>query len=208
MKILAVGAHPDDIEFGAGGTLAKHAACGDEIHILVLTSGETGLGFHPTSTREREAREAAMLLDADLTLAHLPDSRLPDGKQTIDEIEAVAAAVKPDIGYIHSVHDTHQDHRAAAHASRVALRGVTKLYAFQAPSATTEFQPHRYPDITNFIEPKLELIRAHKSQCDLRRYMEEEYVTSTAEYWGIRAGCRFTEPMEVIADRDASPSAF
>jgi LmbE family N-acetylglucosaminyl deacetylase len=208
MRILAVGAHPDDIEIGAGGTLAKHLASGDVIHILVLTSGETGRGQHPVEIREREACEAALLLDAEITLAQLPDSRLPDGKPTIDVIENTARAFKPDIAYIHSVHDTHQDHRAAAYASQVALRSAKKLYAFQSPSATTGFTPQRYPDITEFVSGKLNLIEAHKSQQDMRQYMEHDYVKATARYWGLRAGCSCTEPMEVIFDRDPDPGLF
>jgi LmbE family N-acetylglucosaminyl deacetylase len=208
MKILAIGAHPDDIEFGAGGTLLKHQASGHGMHLLVLTSGETGCGRHSPETREREAIEAATLLGATITFGRLPDSKLPDGKPAIDIIERVVAAFCPDIAYTHSVHDTHQDHRAAALASRVALRQVSQLYAYQAPSATNEFVPQRYPDITGFIDGKMDLIRAHKSQYEMRRYMEEDYVRSTAHYWGIHAGCQLTEPMEVIFHRDTRPDSF
>lgn len=208
MRVLAVGAHPDDIEFGAGGTLAKHHENGDVIELLVLTSGETGRGHHSVEVREREACEAALLLDAEISIARLADAHVSDGKPTIDVVEAATAAFRPDVAYIHSVNDTHQDHRAAALASRVALRSVTKLYAFQGPSASTAFTPQRYPDITNFMQAKLRLIEAHKSQCDVRPYMAADFIEATARYWGLRAGCRYTEPMEVIHDRDPLPEAF
>jgi LmbE family N-acetylglucosaminyl deacetylase len=208
MRVLAIGAHPDDVEFGAGGTLLKHQANGHSIHILVLTSGETGCGDYSPDIREREAMDAAAILDAGITFGRLPDSRLPDGKQTIDVIEEAVAKFCPDIAYTHSVHDTHQDHRAAALASRVALRGASRLYAYQAPSATSEFMPQRYPDITPFIDAKMSLIRAHKSQYETRRYMEEDYVTATAHYWGLHAGSRLSEPMEIIFDRDSHPDSF
>lgn len=206
MKILAVGAHPDDIEFGAGGTLLKHRASGHQVQLIILTSGELG-GSDP-EVREREASEAAALLDADITFCRLHDGSVPDGKPTIDVIERVTKRFLPDVAYIHSVHDTHQDHRAAAYASQVALRGVSKLYAYQAPSATTGFTPQRYPDITRFTEAKLELVRAHKSQHEMRQYLDADYVTSVGRYWGLRAGCHYTEPMEVIFDRDPQPDVF
>jgi two-component system, NtrC family, response regulator HydG len=206
MKVLAVGAHPDDIEFGVGGTLLKHKASGDELHIIVLTSGELG-GSEP-EVREREAAEAAALLGADITFCRLHDGSVPDGKPTIDVVERVTRRFTPTIAYIHSVNDTHQDHRAAAYASQVALRNVNKLYAYQAPSATTGFTPQRYPDITPYIDSKMNLVRAHKSQHEMRRYLDEDYVLSTARYWGLRAGCHYTEPMEVIFDRDEQPDVF
>ena len=206
MKVLAVGAHPDDIEFGVGGTLLKHRASGHEVHLVILTSGELG-GSDP-EVREREAAEAAAILDADITFCRLPDGSVPDGKPTIDVIERVAKKFLPDLAYIHAIHDTHQDHRAAAHASQVALRSVNRLYAYQTPSATTGFTPQRYPDITPFIDRKLELVRAHKSQHEVRRYLDEDYVLAVGRYWGLRAGCHYTEPMEVIFDRDARPDVF
>jgi LmbE family N-acetylglucosaminyl deacetylase len=207
MRIIAIGAHPDDVEIGAGGTLAKHQANGDDISIIVLTSGETGRLHYPVHIREMEASAAAALLDADITLAQLPDSELPDGKPTIDVIENAACVPGYDIAYIHSLHDTHQDHRAAAHASRVALRSVPKIYAFQSPSATAEFTPVRYTDITKFMPHKLELIRAHKSQ-DIRQYMQDGYIQATAQFYGLKAGCCHSEPFEVVMDRDSHPGHF
>jgi LmbE family N-acetylglucosaminyl deacetylase len=207
-RVLAIGAHPDDIEFGAGATLLKHQASGHEIHVLVLTSGETGCGDYATNVREHEALAAAELLGAAITFGRLPDAHLPDGKPTIDVIERVTAAFSPDIAYIHSIHDTHQDHRAAARASQASLRTVQKLYAYQAPSATPEFTAQRYPDITDFLPGKMDLIKAHQSQFEMRRYMETEYVEATARYHGLRAGCRHAEAMEIIADRDPRPDVF
>jgi|SRR5277367_3650485 len=206
LNILAVGAHPDDIEFGVGGTLLKHRASGDNVQIIILTSGELG-GSDP-DIREREAAEAAAMLDAEITFCRLPDGSVPDGKPTIDVIERVIRKFSPNTAYIHSIHDTHQDHRAAALASQVALRPASRLYAYQAPSATTGFTPQRYPDITPYLEPKMNLIRAHKSQHEMRGYLDEDYVTSTARYWGLRAGCHYTEPMEIIFDRDTQPDVF
>jgi two-component system, NtrC family, response regulator HydG len=204
-RVLAIGAHPDDIECGTGGTLVKHARCGDEVRILVLTRGEAGTEME--EVRRNEAETAAAWLGAAITVAGLPDTLVTE-KGVIDAIEAVLAEFVPDIAYIHSVHDTHQDHRAAAMASRVALRQVRKLYAFQSPSATTEFSPARFPDITMCLGSKLEMLRYHKSQVR-REYMQPEYVEATARYWGTRAGgCWAAEAMEVIYDRDFSVQGF
>ena len=204
-RVLAVGAHPDDIEIGAGGTLAKHTRCGDEVSILVLTRGEAGTEME--EVRRNEAEAAAAWLGAGITVAALPDTLVAE-KGVIDAVEAVLAGYSPDIAYIHSAHDTHQDHRAVAVASRVALRRVRKLYGYQSPSATMEFCPARFTDISLTIGSKLELLRFHKSQ-GARAYMQPDYAEATALYWGSRAGaCYLAEALEVIYDRDFSAQGF
>jgi LmbE family N-acetylglucosaminyl deacetylase len=204
-RILAIGAHPDDIECGVGATLLKHIACGDQVHILVLTQGEAGTEMR--EVRRMEAEDAAAFIGASITVASLPDTMVSE-KAAIDAIEAVALGIDPDIAYIHTVHDMHQDHRAAAMASRVALRRVGRLHAFQAPSATSEFSPQRFTNVTLTLAGKLELLRYHKSQKH-RHYMQEGFMAATACYWGIRAGnCAAAEALEVIVDRDFSPHDF
>ena len=205
-RVLAIGAHPDDVEFGAGGTLLKHAHVGGMLHILVLTRGESGSAS--PEVRRIEAEEAAAYLGAGITVAELQDTRVGE-KAAIDVIETAASMFCPDVVYTHSVHDTHQDHRATAHASRVALRSARKVYAYQSPSTTEEFRPARFPDIGLFPDEKMTLIEFHKSQSGQRRYLEREYVQATARYWGVRAGlCEFAEALEVIIDRDWSAEEF
>lgn len=205
-RVLAVGAHPDDIEFGVGGTLLKHKAAGDLIWILTLTRGESG-GADP-AVRYREAEEAARSLGASYAIKDLPDTFVTE-KAAIDAVEEIYGVSAPDIAYIHSVNDTHQDHRAAGFGGRVALRGVPKLYAYQAPSATEEFAPARFVNIDSHTGGKLKLIEFHKSQAGHRRYLEDEYVLATARYWGMRGGaCLHAEPLEVLHDRDAGADLF
>jgi two-component system, NtrC family, response regulator HydG len=204
-RVLAVGAHPDDLEIGAGGTLLKHVACGDQVQLLVLTAGQAGAGL--PGTRRAEAEAAALWLGASITVAGLPDTLVGE-KAAIDAIEAATSGFQPDTAYIHSGHDTHQDHRTIAVASRVALRGVCKLYAFQAPSATTGFRPSRFTDISEHLGGKQVLLKHHRSQ-DRRHYMQPEFAGATARYWGLRTGnCPAAEAFEVIWDRDFSPHEF
>jgi LmbE family N-acetylglucosaminyl deacetylase len=204
-RVLAVGTHPDDWEIGAGGTLVKHARLGDEVRILVMTRGEAGTEMR--EVRQTEAEAAAAWLGAAITVTALPDTMVAE-KPAIDAIEAAVAGWPPDIAYTHSVHDTHQDHRAVAMASRVALRRIRKLYAYQSPSATTAFSPARFTDISLTLGSKLELLRFHKSQAG-REYMQDGFAEATARYWGTRSGgCWAAEAMEVIFDRDYSTTGF
>jgi LmbE family N-acetylglucosaminyl deacetylase len=84
--------------------------------------------------------------------------------ETIKVIEKYVNDIKPDIVFIPSKYDTHQDHRAAHLASIVACRLVDEIYIYQSPSTTTDFKPNVYVDITKFIETKLEAVRIHTSQ--------------------------------------------
>ena len=205
MKILAIGAHPDDIEIGVGATLLKHRDNGDDVQVIVLTQGESG-GQSPLM-RRAEAEAAAASFGADITVFTLPDTQVQE-KPAIDVIESVASQYGADVAYTHSVHDTHQDHRTAAYASRVALRQVPKLYAYRAPSVTGEFTPARFPDVSDHLELKHLLLSFHKSQAH-RVYMQPENVEAVARYWGVSAGnCAYTEPLEVIHDRDCTAGTF
>lgn len=198
-RIIAVGSHPDDIEFGVGGILVRHIAEGDEVHILVLSRGESG--GTDTQTRSAEAAAAAHSIGATITQGLLTDTFIGE-KAAIDLIDSVLRIFPSDIAYIHSVHDTHQDHRTAAYASRVALRKVPQVYAFQAPSSTDDFRPAKFPDITGYLDEKMLLIGHHITQKD-RPYLSEEYVRGHASYWGHRRGLYpYAEPLEVILDRD------
>src|SRR5689334_1238055 len=112
MSVLAIGAHPDDVELGCGATLAAHAARGDSVTLLVMTPGEGGPQHRKSRVAEQE--EAARVLNADLLWGGFRDGAVPTSVETVDAIEAAIDSVKPDIIYTHTLDDSHQDHRATA----------------------------------------------------------------------------------------------
>ena len=125
MRVLAVGAHPDDVELGCGATLARHAQRGDEITILVMTDG--GLGNLEGMSRRAEQLEAARSLGATVRWADYEDGAVPDGPETVRAIDDAIAASGADILYTHTADDTHQDHRATAKASLAAGRRLATM---------------------------------------------------------------------------------
>jgi LmbE family N-acetylglucosaminyl deacetylase len=197
-RILAVGAHPDDVEIGAGATLLAHRAAGDEVFVLTLSTGERG-GFAPV--RAAESKAAAELLGAQLFLGDLPDTEISAGKTTIELIENVVRHVQPDLIYTHSTHDTHQDHRAVYEAVLVAARSVASIVSFQSPSTTVEFRPNRFVDVSAHIRRKLDLLACFASQHAIRDYLADDLVLSTARYWSRHAGVAYAEPFEVVRER-------
>jgi len=201
--VLAVGAHPDDVEIGAGGTLAAHSAAGDAMAILTLSRGAIGGDI---AQRARESQEAAGILGARLFLRDLEDTRIPEGNPTIALIEEVIAEVQPTVLYTHSIHDLHQDHRSVHRAVMVAGRRVSRVYCFQSPSATIDYRPTHFVTVDDYVGRKLKVIGVFGSQASIRDYMEPELITATARYWARYATGTFAEPFETARDRGAVPA--
>ncbi len=138
MKILAIGAHPDDVELGCFATLAKLHKEGHEIHILVCTNGESGkVDEQSISNRLEEAKESAALIDAKIYFGNLPDTKLSDGIETILVLEKHIKDIKPDMLFFNYKEDIHQDHRHLASAVISATRFTPeKIYMYESPSTS------------------------------------------------------------------------
>ena len=171
-RVLAIGAHPDDVEIGCAGTLLDHRMRGDRITVLTLSRGAIG---GDTQQRVNESAATADALGAQLLFANLPDTEIDEGVQTIRLVESVVRALDPTVVYVHSAHDNHQDHRAVSTATRSATRGVRRVYAYQSPSATNDFLPTQFVNVDETVRRKVELLQLFQSQ-DGRSYLEPELV--------------------------------
>jgi LmbE family N-acetylglucosaminyl deacetylase len=199
-RVLAIGAHPDDVEIGCGGALAKHHANGDIVQILTLSRGAAG---GDVNVRSVEAHRAAELLGAGLKMGSLRDTHITDGTATIGLIEDAIRELRPTHVYTHCSEDTHQDHRAVHAASLVAARSVPNVYCYQSPSSTVEFRPNRFVDISDFIKVKIQAIDAYGSQVQRMDALQHDVILSTARYWGRYAGYVLAEPLRIIRQRDS-----
>jgi LmbE family N-acetylglucosaminyl deacetylase len=194
--ILAIGAHPDDIEIGCGATLAKHKAQGDIIHGLILTGG----GQHGNPLiRESEVRRAASIVGIkSLSFADLEDTYIFENlRSTILAIEALVEQTNPDMVYSHSEHDRHQDHLGAFLATRVACRRISQVLLYETPSILPTFSPQVFVNIENTIEKKLDAIRVYASQSS-SYYMECDLVEGLAKVRGYSQNVRFCEAFELL----------
>ncbi|MFX1520081.1 MAG: PIG-L deacetylase family protein [Promethearchaeota archaeon] len=194
--ILAIGAHPDDIEIGCGATLAKHKMRGDIVHGLILTGG----GQHGNPLiRESEVRRAASIVGIkSLSFADLEDTYIFENlRATILAIEALIEQINPDVIYSHSEHDRHQDHIGAFLATRVACRRTPQVLLYETPSILPTFSPQIFVNVEDTIEKKLDAIRVYASQSS-SYYMECDLVEGLAKVRGYSQNVRFCEAFELL----------
>lgn len=186
MVILAIGAHPDDIEFGCAGTLARHKEMGDSVHMLILTLGEGGEAS--PETRKKEAEASAAILAADsIEFGGISVFDLHVVKhEFIGIIEKSIERIKPDRVYCHTQYDTHQVHEAGARCTLIATRYVKEVFLFELPSTTQDFKPNVFMDISKTLDKKIECINAFKSQSD-KYYMRLSAVCGLARYRAFQA---------------------
>jgi len=182
--VLAVGAHPDDIELGCAGSLAAHRSVGDKVTMLVLTDGHNGPG--QTSLRHPEQQRAAAVLDAELIWTGLPDCALVPDSALVRVIENAIRATDADIVYVHAPDDSHQDHRAACAATMSAARMTSRLLHYRSPS-TTVFNATVFVDIGEHLETKLAALACHASQIEGSMMVDPVVVEAAARYFGALA---------------------
>lgn len=197
-RILVIGAHADDAEYGAGGLIQRF----DERRIVIATDGARG---GSADMRRHEASTAACTLGAMLRLCDLVDTRL-HAADLIPVLEEEIRGWKPDVIATTAICDSHQDHRAVHHATVIASRdAMSTVLAYLTPSAADQgFSPNWFEPLSEeMLQKKLEALRCHKSQRE-RPYLTGAHITSTARYWASVARATdpyYVEPFQLIRHR-------
>ena len=198
MSVLAIGAHPDDIEYGCGGTLALYAQRGHDVVLFVATDGSRG---GAPDVRVAEQRDAGLALGArEIVWGGFPDAEVPLGRELITAVEDVIRRVRPSMIFVNSPDDTHQDHRYLAQAAVSATRYVPNFLSYEVPS-TQSFAPHCYTDIEKVLDKKLASLEAHRSQV-AKTNIEDltilELAVSCANFRGIQARVKYAEAFQSV----------
>ena len=162
-RVLAIGAHPDDIEIGCGGSLAKWSQLGTKTYMCVFSSGEIGGN---SQVRHREQEESAIVLGVtNFFLKDYHDTNIPNNKKIINDIETIIKEINPEIILVHHRDDTHQDHRNLAKATIIASRNRKNILFYESPTSFN-FSPNVFVNIERTVETKRRALTAHKSQID------------------------------------------
>ncbi len=211
MNILAIGAHPDDIEFGCGGTLIKYAGKGARIDLLVVTDGARG---GRARTRRSEQLKAAKVLGARrVHWGGYRDTLLPSVRHLIDCVERVLRLVRPDFIFVNNPDDTHQDHRQVARAAVSATRYARNVLFYEGPT-TVNFTPTVFIDIAEEIESKIRALRHHHSQVMKTRIEGTaicEIAQASAHFRGVQGRVRWAEgfaPLRLFINITGAPAVL
>jgi LmbE family N-acetylglucosaminyl deacetylase len=184
---LAIGAHPDDVDFGCGATLAKWAAAGCGIHYLVLTDGSKG-SWDPgqdtrqlVAARQEEQRDASRILGGSgrVTFLGQIDGELTPSRDLLSRVAHEIRRVRPDVILGHDPwkrYRLHPDHRQAGFLTTDGIVAARDPHFFpdqdvapHRPSALLLWeadQPDHIEDITGFEDTKLRALLAHRSQLE------------------------------------------
>lgn len=190
LSLLAVGAHPDDIEIGAGGTLLRLALSAPQVRYVVLTGT-------PLRHEEARAASAAFLDGADLAveLHQLPEGRLPAFWVEAKEIlEAVARKFKPDVVLAPSIADAHQDHRTIAEIIPTVFRDSLYL-SYEIPKWDGDaWRPSTYVHLSaETARRKADLLsKFFPSQVD-RDWWDDETFLGLARLRGMECRAQYAE---------------
>jgi len=204
MNILAIGPHPDDIEFGCAAILIKEVKKGNHVRMLVLSRGEAGTAGTP-EIREQESRKAAALIGAGIEFIEFGgDCHFAYAPQSAFEIARRIREYKPEIVIApHPEENQHPDHAVAARLTRDACRfarygGLKELADLATHQVSSLFFYHitqhlRRPDIVidvTGIMPEWEAaMRCHETQLKNKRYFELQ--TTAARLLGLTIGVEY-----------------
>ena len=184
-SVLAIGAHPDDVVLGIGGTLAGLAANGYDVTVLTLTSGELG-GL--AAEREDEETEALRRLGASAVFGRLEDGNVSQ-RDAIALVSECVRRLRPAMVFAHDPKDTHQDHVNAGRAATVACRMTANLFFYEGPSSVA-FEPTTVRPVSDVWHRKLHALAAYGSQMDARALMGWVDSVSLFRAWPRHVGLR------------------
>jgi LmbE family N-acetylglucosaminyl deacetylase len=192
-NILAIGAHPDDIEFSCLGYLLKLKSSGANIISYIASMGCKG---DPTSglSRIEESKQALKNVTNDVYYNERSGIELSDYETLSVNIRNIILTNKPDLILIHSQHDTHQEHKYLRDIVITAARRFPcTIFSYKSVSVTASYMENIFVDVTKEIEEKIRYISFHKSQSH-HEYMSEEFIREYHVSWfGKMHGMRYVE---------------
>lgn len=201
MKILAIGAHADDVEIGCGGTLLKYADLDHEVKILIVTdSGYKGRHGHKRSASEarKEARVSASLIGADIDELCRTALHVIVDEQLVNDLRHHIETFQPDRVFTHFHGDAHTDHAAVGKATLLAARTCDLLmYEVNMNYTINTFRKDIHCDIGEHLEKKIEAIRCFTSEKERVEYWVTMAETR-ARLEGIRFGVTYAESFHCV----------
>ncbi|MBE6846698.1 MAG: PIG-L family deacetylase [Ruminococcus sp.] len=216
MKVLVFAPHNDDEVLGAGGTIAKHIAKGDEVYVCEVTAS---LVESRKQLMQNEARKVHRFLGVKETIfLDFPVVELPhvETRKFNNAVTEVTARIQPEIVYIPFSGDMHRDHAMVAEAAMVAVRPIAAPYVktvlayetlsetgWHYPTADKAFIPNVFIDITEHIEDKVTAMEMYEAQLKEDPHPRSgEGIRALAKFRGGTIGVSYAEAFMCIRYRD------
>ena len=208
MKILAIGAHLDDIEIACGGTLAKAIESGHSVKVLIMSkSGYTNNDGRIQRSDDVAVTEGIKALNTlginDIDILDFATKDIPFCSDVVHAIDVVIANYQPDIIFTHHPFDTHQAHEGVSKATIAAARRMNTVFFYEpiTPSGRSyvAFRPHLYVDIEKTLEKKIESLKCHTSEYN--KFGAEDWIEGVRCRCGFRGyeiGKKFAEAFEIL----------
>jgi LmbE family N-acetylglucosaminyl deacetylase len=221
-QVLVIAAHPDDEVLGCGGTMARLAQEGCEVHIAIMGEGLTSRhaqrneadAKHLARLHQRVHEAAAKVGAKDVVLFKLPDNRLDTVPllELVKLVEELIQKLQPEVIYTHHAGDLNIDHGLVHRAVLTATRPLTgqsvrEIYAFEVPSSTEwafsqlqpVFRPNVFVDVGRTLEAKIAGLACYDSETrPFPHPRSPEALRAIAVRWGSVAGCQAAEAFELV----------
>ncbi len=194
---LAIGAHPDDIEMGCAGTLARLQDMGADVNCAIMSMCEEEQCEEERDVRKKEFEEASTILGIKTCRTYdFPNRELPSQSvKMMDLFAELREELKPELILIPWMEDSHQDHCAVAYAAIRAFRKNETIIQYEILRyGSHTFTPNLFVDITKYIEEKLKSLECYRTQKAKRGiYFDRRSYESLAITRGAQAGYDFAE---------------
>ena len=203
-RVLAVGAHTDDVELGCGGLLSRLHREGAALHVAAFSRAEQSLpDGAPVDELEKEFRASMAVLGCDdVYVGTVPVRNFDANRQhVLDELIALKRAFAPDLVLTMNSADTHQDHSVVHRESLRAFRGVS-LFGYELPWNQRHSANDLFVELTDAdLETKVAMLAAYRTQADLGRpYVRPDVIRAAAVFRGAQGRLPLAEMYEVIAE--------
>ena len=201
-KILVLAPHTDDGEFGCGGSVARFIEEGKEIYYVAFSTAEESVPEPwPKDILKTEVKEATKRLGISQDNVIIFDFKVRElsyhRQEILEELVKIKNDICPDLVFLPSSNDLHQDH------STVSIEGIrafktTTILGYEIPWNNIQFQAESFIILSEEnINTKINALDAYNSQKG-KNYANEEFIRSLARTRGVQIGSRYAEAFEVI----------
>ena len=200
--VLVLAPHTDDGEFGCGGTIARYVSEGVRVIYVAFSAAEQSVLPHlPKDVLRREVKIATAVLGIapqDCIVFDFEVRRFPELRQGIlDKMIELSRDYEPDVVFLPSANDTHQDHQTIAQEGFRAFKRTTML-GYEVPWNNLDFRTSCFVALKpEHLETKMKAIQMYESQAH-RSYANPEFIRSLAVTRGVQIGAEYAETFEVV----------